>query len=340
MFEKFLLRSAAALAGVTLLIGTAGAATIDLVPVGNPGNGNDPETGFGSVAEEYLIGKYEVTAVQYTEFLNAVADADTYGLYNSKMWSSDYGCKIQQSGSSPNYTYSVAADRAQRPVNYVSWGDAARFCNWLHNSQPSGAQGDGTTEDGAYDLNGATSDAELMAITRESDATWFIPTENEWYKPAYHKNDGATANYWDYPTGTDAVPSNDLIDPDPGNNANFYQDGYTIGSPYWTTGVGEFENSESPYDTFDQGGNLWEWNESVVTCWGLRGQRGASFYNNSDMVNACLTGGNYPTVESQDLGFRVGSVPEPGSLTLLVCGLVAAVVWWRRRRSTYSSRSA
>ena len=26
--------------------------------------------------------------------------------------------------------------------------------------------------------------------------------------------------------------------------------------------MGEFENSESPYGTFDQGGNVWEWNEN------------------------------------------------------------------------------
>ena len=123
------------------------------------------------------------------------------------------------SGSSGSYSYSVAADWADRPVNYVSWGDAARFTNWLHNGQPSGAQGDGTTEDGAYDLNGATSDSELMAITRESDAAWLIPTENQWYKAAYHKNDGVTANYWDYATQADDpnVPNNGNPGGDTGN---------------------------------------------------------------------------------------------------------------------------
>ena len=53
------------------------------------------------------------------------------------------------------------------------------------------------------------------------------------------------------------------IDPDPGNNATFKfdsgtDDGLTIGSPYYRTGVGAHENSESPYGTFDQGGNVWE----------------------------------------------------------------------------------
>ena len=39
----------------------------------------------------------------------------------------------------------MATDLANRPVNYVSFGDAARFANWLHNGQ-----GNGDTESGAY----------------------------------------------------------------------------------------------------------------------------------------------------------------------------------------------
>ena len=93
---------------------------------------------------------------------------------------------------------------------------------------------------------------------------YVIPTEDEWYKAAYHKNDGVTGNYWLYPTQSNNVPSNDSINPDPGNNANFYQNGYTIGSPDYLTAVGEFENSDSAYGTFDQGGNVWEWNETLL----------------------------------------------------------------------------
>jgi hypothetical protein len=98
------------------------------------------------------------------------------------------------------------------------------------------------------------SDAELMAITREPDATWVIPSEDEWYKAAYHYNDGVTGNYFDYPTSSDTVPSNQLMNPDLGNNATFYDGSYTIGSPYWRTEIGAHENSDSPYGTFDQGG--------------------------------------------------------------------------------------
>ena len=41
--------------------------------------------GFGAVGYMYNIGKYEVTAGQYCEFLNKVAATDTYGLYNDSM---------------------------------------------------------------------------------------------------------------------------------------------------------------------------------------------------------------------------------------------------------------
>jgi len=292
---------------------------IDTITAGNPGNANDTlSDGYGGVAYTYNIGKYEVTAGQYTAFLNAVAAMDTYGLYSASMDSSAAGCQITQHGSSGSYWYdfsggtvevpgSTAADWADRPVNYVSWGDAARFANWLHNGQPRGAQDLTTTEDGSYYLDGATSSAELLAITREPDATWVIPSEDEWYKAAYHKNDGDTGNYWYYPTSSDSVPSNDLIDPDPGNNATFNDGGYTIGSPYYRTEVGAHENSDSPYGTLDQGGNVWEWNEAVIVSY--RGLRGGSFYGYGYDLPAANRHYHYPSSEDSDFGFRVAEVP-------------------------------
>ena len=74
---------------------------VETVTVGNAGNANDTlGNGYGGVDYAYNIGKYEVTAGQYTEFLNAVAATDTYGLYDEDMWSSYLGCKIERTGSS------------------------------------------------------------------------------------------------------------------------------------------------------------------------------------------------------------------------------------------------
>ena len=312
---------------------THAAIAIDMVTVGNAGNGADT-TSYGAVSYGYQIGTYEITAGQYTAFLSAVAASDTYGLYNSNMWSSSYGSKIQQSGSPGSYTYSVASDYANRPVNYVSWGDAARFANWMHNGQPTGAQDLTTTENGSYYLNGATTDAQLMAVTRTGDATYVIPTENEWYKAAYHdKSAGTAATYFDYPTGTNTAPSNVLGNPtDPGNNATFWDGGYTIGSPYYRTEKGAHENSDSPYGTLDQGGNVWEWNETAVDS-SSRGLRGGSFYSDSShYLAASYRGNGSPTVENDYIGFRVANVPEPGSIALLVSGGIVGLIWWWRRK--------
>jgi formylglycine-generating enzyme required for sulfatase activity len=317
------------------------------VTVGNKGNtgelsgagagGIGPDRICGAVNYEYRIGKYEVTAGQYTAFLNAVAATDTYGLYDVEMWSdSTYGCRIKRSGSSGNYTYSVASDWANRPVNDVSWGDAARYANWLTHGQPTGGQNLTTTEDGSYYLNGAISNAALMAVTRKTVAEggrYYIPTEDEWYKAAYHKNDGSTGNYFDYPIASDSVPSNDLIDPDPGNNANFavsWPGDVTIGSPYYRTPVGEFELSDSPYGTFDQSGNVWEWNEAVIESW--RGLRGGSFSGNDGYLHAAHRhiGAFSPSSGYSSIGFRVSEVPEPATMSLLALGGLALVA--RRRK--------
>ena len=94
-----------------------------------------------------------------------------------------------------------------------------------------------------------------MAVTREADRQWAIPSEDEWYKAAYYMSDpGAPGSYYDYPTSSDTVPGTTMTDPDPGNNATYA--GLTIGALYYRTEAGAHENSDSPYGTFDQGGNV------------------------------------------------------------------------------------
>ena len=146
---------------------SASAISIATVPVGDVGNPSDPATGLGIVNYGYQIGKYEVTLSQYSAFLNAVAATDTYGLYNERIGYDPNIDGIARNGTSGAYSYSVIGS-PNHPVTYVSWGDAARFANWLNNGQPTGPQNSSTTEDGAYALNGATSVDALYAVSRSA----------------------------------------------------------------------------------------------------------------------------------------------------------------------------
>jgi formylglycine-generating enzyme required for sulfatase activity len=321
-----------------------GITSLETVQVGNPGNAADTAAhsgnpaGQGAVGYNYAIGKYEVTAGQYAEFLKAVADTDTYGLYNGSMDSTPYGCQITRHGVSGSYTYDFSgrpsgeeSDWANRPVNYVSYWDASRFANWLHNGQPTGAQGAGTTETGAYTL---TSDGiSGNTIVRNADWKWAVTNEDEWYKAAYHdKTAGTAATYFNYPTSNNSPPGRDITDVS-GNNANYSGTPFPIDSGKYTTLVGEFQNSDSPYGTFDQSGNVFEWNESVLYSW-ARGQRGGGWPDYTSGLASPYRSYSGPTFEFEvgHVGFRVASVPEPGSLAMLL-GLALSALWygWRRR---------
>ncbi len=150
---------------------TATAAAIQWVTVGDPGNAPDTApAGYGDVSTSFRIMKYEFTNQLYTEFLNSVAKTDNYSLYNADMGSNAVG-GITRSGSSGNYSYSVKQYMGDKPVNYVSWLDAARVANWYQN----GATSLSDTEAGAYTLNGAM----LGGAAVNPGAKFYVPTEDQ-----------------------------------------------------------------------------------------------------------------------------------------------------------------
>lgn len=333
----FLVALSATITQASVFDMSPGQTSLEFVTIGDAGNLADT-TGYGSVGYTYRMGKYDVTFGQYCQFLNAVAKTDTYGLYNDYLTNgymvSVSTVKITRSGNSGNYSYSVTGSYNQGancPITNISWGDAARFCNWLQNGQPAtGREEEGTTESGAYTLNGDTTN---LMEPRNTGATYFIPSENEWYKAAYYKGGSLSAGYWTYTTKSNTTPTNTLS-PTGTNNANFFDaenGGYTDPANLLTP-VGAFAASPGPYGTYDMGGDVWQWNEKIVDSY-RRGIRGGVWGNGADDLAASCSTYNVPWNMDCNNGFRVASVPEPRSITLLLFVAATLLVYaWRRRR--------
>lgn len=262
--------------------------TVDFQQVGNTGNGND-STGYGAVPYGYRIGTYEISQSMIdVAWSNGVAD------------------------SKPGYWTD------SQPSAGITWYQAALFVNWLNTN--AGHQA-------AYNFSGtnmslwSASEAWTLGGTnlyRNKDAYYFLPSENEWYKAAYHKNDGNTANYWVYPTASDTAPTAVAG----GTNAGTAVYNNVTNKPAETTNAGGL----SAYGTMGQGGNVWEWQESAFdgtnnSTSEARAARGG-LWDYSE-VNLRSSSRNFfdPAYSIGTIGFRVASVPEPTTgLFVLVAG--------------------
>jgi formylglycine-generating enzyme required for sulfatase activity len=277
---------------------------IPFVTVTNAGNDPDGETGKGAVAYDFRIGKYEVNNNQYAGFLNAVASDDPHHLYSTNM-SVDVHGGIERSGSPGEYTYAVKPGQGHRPVVWVDFHDALRFCNWLHNGQPVGAQDRSSTEDGAYTM---TPEGEAAnTIARNPQARFWLPNDDEWYKAAYHQpgvDGGDIGNYWLYPTRSLDAPFSELP-PGDANSANVCCE-----TDRTSTDVGAYVNAPSYYGTFDQGGNVQEWTEEIIYVTNRR-LRGGSWNYNEFYTQSTDFEFDTTDYDGDAIGFRVAGAAKP-----------------------------
>jgi len=306
----------------------ASAVTTNWTFIGDAGNACDPQAQgcFGSVAYAYDIGTYEVTNAQYVEFLNAKASVSDplrlyseymvgYDPYNDPHGQSTYG-GIERGGTAGSYTYTPIAGRENMPVNLVSFYSTLRFANWMSNGQ-----GDGDTENGSYTLLGGTpTPSNGATVTRNAGAQIVLPSEDEWYKAAYY--DPASSTYFDYPAGSNVPTACGA--PTSGPNSANCDVGTVFDDPQDPdvddfTPVGSFPGSVSPYGTFDQGGNIWEWSEAFVRT-NERGLRGGGFDGATGL--AASDWGGFQPGGCSCVGFRLAAIPEPGTGLLLAIGLI------------------
>ena len=279
--------------------------TIDFVGIGNPGNPADT-TGYGAVPYTYQMGKYEVSR----EMITKANSAGGLGIPLADM--SPFGGNVET-----------------HPATGVSWFQAATFVNWLNTSSGHAA---------AYNFDGGgnfklwtASEAWTQGgenLYRNKGAHYFLPSENEWYKAAYHNGTG----YFDYPTGSDSVPA--AVDGGTGVGTAVYNKGYFY-SPADITNAGGM----SPYGTMGQGGNVHEWQESAFSgsndlSSGDRVLRGGMWGDFADVLTTSYDRIMYnPSYETVYVGFRVAAVPEPEQYAAAFgAALLGAGVWIRRKK--------
>lgn len=275
-----------------------------------------PLDGFGIVNNDYRMGVHEITNDQWDKFKAELAP-------------------IPVAGYPPDaYNESAVYTGTDIPTDSMSWYEAAQFVNWLNTS---------TNHHAAYNFTGTQgvwygaekytlatwTPAEAAGGTnlyRHKDAFYFLPTEDEWVKAAYWN--GTTLQ--DYATKA----GESLFQGDGSNGGWNYWDGHStqpVGP--WDVGSG----SEELNGTFDMMGNVREWMESPISDTGYdadssRGLRGGLWQGYSSKLIASYRSGNTPPVEDSYTGFRVASIPEPGSISLLLFAALGLLVCGCRKR--------
>lgn len=323
-----------------------------LVGIGDPGNPSDqtPNGSFGAVDYTFSLASTETTVAQYVQFLNSVAryvPVDPQYAYLTTLWnkdmapkpktpgdplpppddfpsvqSSNVGVQVLRTGTPGNWEYTAGPGAELQPIANVNWFGAARFVNWLNNGQPvfTTFVTDPGTETGAYTLAGNST---AVITTRNPDAKYWIPSENEWYKAAFFdpaKTTGAkgdpVAGYWMYPTQSDTEPYNGILPREFNrpNAANYNVIGYNQEVPKLTD-VASYVASPSHYGTFDQAGNLWEWSDSYINDFQSNPNsmiiRGGSWTLGILNPDRAVRRDYTPDEVDDDTGFRIASWKSP-----------------------------
>lgn len=264
----------------------------------------------GAVSYAFVLQSAEVTNAQYVDFLNAIAGADPHGLFNVQMEASARG-GVARFGAPGSHSYQVRPNMGNKPVNFVSWLDAARYVNWLQNGR-----GSGDTESGAFDLSIANPGLEASL---DETASWSLPTEDEWVKAAYYDPSLGRAedsgNYWRYPTREDVEPiraASDLLGDvsNPGPSVANY-DSVAL----WNGQLGNLTTVASAgatsfFGTRDQGGNVAEWLAEQAQD-AMRVTRGGGYNSPASALEQAGRELLTPDTESASVGFRILHLPPP-----------------------------
>jgi hypothetical protein len=296
------------------------------------------------VAYEYRIGRFEITTAQWMQFVNTFStQGDEFRLFAvPNRWGAVEDPDYQGPGRRWMLPPGVP-DAGMRPVFGPTWREAALYCNWLNNGQPSDFA---AIQNGAYDASTFRRDPNggiLDQRTHHPGARFWIPTLDEWIKAAHFDPDRfgpGQPGYWTYSHRSEDPPI-----PGPAGVGETSA-GYRI-EPFGHLDIplGSYPAGVSPWGLFDVTGGTREWTEETLEeIYGARVFRVADGVPAGDTPDPVTSpdligwaGGFSPTSEG-DIGLRIASiVPAPSSSGLLFSLLVLVT---RRHRHESKQSSA
>lgn len=261
----------------------------------------------GRVDSVYRISKTEVSAADWAPFANAnFRIGDPWGTGLEAYFSQKL--EVGPDGLRPR-TDIPAGDRIN--MGSMSWYEAARYCNWLHNNK---AETRAAIEYGAYDLrNLPPTGNPATPPTRLPGALFFLPTTDEWVKAVHFDPDRYGENqpgYWDYPYSSDTAPI-----PGPQGVGTTNAGYFPGGTDPLAFRVGAYADVVTPWGLWDASGGVSEWLEEaypgVIRGHGVEGEPSAGVFSFSPTLDHVLqTWSEPPTLRNYWVGFRIASVPS------------------------------
>lgn len=272
----------------------------------------------GHVDYEFRLSRTEITVGQYLEFVRAYAPywaghPDAGALVGSWIFYQGNGTYVAYPG-----TENLAAN--------MSWYNAARFCNWLHNGKSSEPW---AFEDGAYDTSTfQPGPGGVEQATRHPDARFWIPSLDEWTKGMHYDPDRygpGEEGYWTYPNSGNTVSVGGY----PSQGGQTSAGIPFTGNPAGWVPVGSYPDVRSPWGLLDGSGGESEWTE-LQGFSNTRSSRGSEafneFYQPWDEID--FLGGSFANFPVS--GIRLATVvPEPG---VMMVAFLAFLSETRRKR--------
>lgn len=278
------------------VIGKAGNRAIQV------GEAESFRVGRGSVGYEYGLSTTEITVAQYYQFV------DAYGKVSGYPNGSLLGRGIALSSSAES-GYVMNAGLAQYSA-MLTWTNAARYCNWLHNGRANEAW---AFESGAYDLRDMR---EGTGISRAATAKYWIPNLDEWLKGVFfdaNRHGEGTGGFWQRPGGTNDY----LVTGFPGQGGQTDAGWNPDPSVAPFVSVGSFPSIAGPWGLLDTSGGEREWIEDMFgdsAHVAMGSMRNDAFWFLEDDIS---WQGNFFDAESVLSGFRIATeIPGPASWLL------------------------